>query len=372
MRKRNQGSSLEKFSVTKPFTILVAVIAVIAMSLVSLGNITTDLLPEFGLPYLLVITTYPGASPEKVEEQVGKPMERTLGTVSGVKNVYTVNAENYCMTQLEFEEGTDMDSAMVRVSEQLGQASGLLPDMCGTPSLLELSLDMVATTYIAVNYEGYNIYQLSDFVSDEVVPYLERQEGVANVNEIGLVEKSIHVDLNQKKIDALNDRILEKVNEGLEDARKTLDDARKQVEEGQAALEESEAVFGNTVSSALFSQIDSVAEGAAKTIKSNIFSLISMLENMSGIISAADNIGNEAESEMNSISSAITDARNELSEITATRAELQKTAQELETRSRNPRLSLKSTVNRALKRTLLRLQMRSRMLRHSLKRSDRR
>ncbi|MCR5527856.1 MAG: efflux RND transporter permease subunit [Saccharofermentans sp.] len=330
MNKRNRGGGIEGFSVRKPFTVLVAVIAVIAMSLVSLRNITTDLLPAFGLPYLLVITTYPGASPERVEEQVGKPMERTLGTVSGVKNVYTINQENYCVTELEFEDGTDMDSAMVRVSEQLAQVTAQLPDMCGTPSIMELSLDMVATTYISVTYEGMDIYELSEFVNDEVLPYIERQDGVASVNAIGLIEKSIKVDLNQKKIDALNDKILETVNEQLEEAREALDEARRQVEEGQAALEQSEAAFGSTMSSAIFSQFDSAAESAANTIKNELFSLISILDNLSGIISAAENIADEAEEEVDSISAAISETREQLSGVISTLNELQNKASELQ------------------------------------------
>ena len=78
---------MEKFSVKKPFTVLVAVIAIIALGAVSIMKLPLDLLPEFSLPYLIVITAYPGASPEKIEDQVTKPIENALGTVNGVLNV---------------------------------------------------------------------------------------------------------------------------------------------------------------------------------------------------------------------------------------------------------------------------------------------
>ena len=86
---------MEKLSVKKPFTILVAVIAVIALGAVSLTRLPLDLLPEISLPYLIVITAYPGASPEKIEEQVTKPIENSLGTISGVENVSSTSSDSY-------------------------------------------------------------------------------------------------------------------------------------------------------------------------------------------------------------------------------------------------------------------------------------
>ena len=123
---------MPKFSVKKPYTILVMVVAIIILGFVSLSSMTTDLLPSMSLPYLLVITTYPGASPEKVESTVCEPMESALGTIKGVKNVYSTASENYGMVQLEFVDGTDMDSAMVKVSSALDTVRAGLPDECGT------------------------------------------------------------------------------------------------------------------------------------------------------------------------------------------------------------------------------------------------
>ena len=121
---------MEKYSVKKPFTVMVAVIAVIVLGFVSMTRITTDLLPQISLPYLLVITPYPGASPEKVETEVSRPMENALGTISNVENVNSVSSENFSMVQLEFTDGTNMDSAMVKVSSAVDQVSGSLPDSC--------------------------------------------------------------------------------------------------------------------------------------------------------------------------------------------------------------------------------------------------
>ncbi len=189
---------MERFSVKKPYTVLVAVLMVLVLGFVSLTNMTTDLLPPINLPYLLVITAYPGASPEKVEHEVTQPMENSLGTVSGVTNVYSTSSENVSMVQLEFEEDTNMDSAMVKVSSALQTVESQLPEMCGTPSIMEISPDMMATMYLGVGREGYDVYENTTFVRDVVIPYIERQPGVASVSSAGLVEKSVQVDLNRE------------------------------------------------------------------------------------------------------------------------------------------------------------------------------
>ena len=210
---------MEKFSVKKPFTILVMVIIMIALGVQALTNMAPDLLPEFSLPYMMVIAPYPGASPEKVETTVARPLESALGTVNGVKNVSSVSSENYALIQLEFQTGTDMNGALVRVNSALQEAESLLPTGTMTPTLMEISLDMVATMYTAVSDQDLDIYELSSYVEDRIIPYIERQDGVASVNPIGLIEQTIQVDLDQKKIDKLNDKILAQVNKALAEAQ---------------------------------------------------------------------------------------------------------------------------------------------------------
>ena len=230
---------MEKFSVKKPFTILVMVVAIIILGFVSLSGMTTDLLPKMSLPYLLVITTYPGASPEKVESSVSEPVESELGSISGVKNVYSMSYENYGIVELEFADGTDMDSAMVKVSSALDSVKSALPEECGSPNIMEISMDMMASVYLAASYEGKDIQETSRFVEDTLIPYLERQEGVTSISDIGIVENSISVDLNQDKIDALNEKILAKTNDAFADAVDQLNDAKKQLLESEQKLADS-------------------------------------------------------------------------------------------------------------------------------------
>ena len=232
---------MPKYSVKKPFTILVAVILVLVLGFVSLTGIQTDLLPAMNLPYLMVITTYPGASPEQVEADVTKPLENALSTLNGVKNVTSQSNENYSLLFLEYQDDTDMDSAMVKASTAVNQLGDALPDMASTPTLMEISPDMMATQYIAVDYDGMDIYELSDYVSENVLPQLERVDGVASVSTTGLVEKSVQITLDQEKIDVVNDKLLVKVSDRLADAKKELDANKKKINDGMKELDAAQA-----------------------------------------------------------------------------------------------------------------------------------
>ena len=229
---------MTKFSVKKPFTVFVAVVMFIILGAVSFTRMTTDLLPEMSLPYVVVVTTYSGASPDKVESTVTEPLESGLGTVNGVKNVTSTSNENYSMITLEFEENTNMDSAMVKLSSALDLIT--LPDGTGKPMVMEISMDMMPVLYASVDKDGLDIYELSDFVDENVVPAIERQDGVASVNTTGLVEKTVEVRLNQKKIDKINDKLAAHVNKKLADSKKEIDKSKSDLKKAKAKLEKSE------------------------------------------------------------------------------------------------------------------------------------
>lgn len=238
---------MSKFSVKKPFTVLVGVIIAIVLGVVSMMKMQLDLLPDISLPYLMVITTYPGASAEKIETEICEPMEASLGVINGVKNVYSVCNENYGMVQLEFQDDTDIDSAMVKVSSALNTLQPYLPEDAGTPSIIELSTDMVASVYLAVSMDGMEMDELSQFIEDDITPQYEKQNGVASVSTLGLVDKTVEVRLVQEKVDVLNDKILAtlddsfaKAVEQLDDARKQLDDSKKTIDKNRDKLVESQ------------------------------------------------------------------------------------------------------------------------------------
>lgn len=228
---------MTKLSVKKPYLTVVSVIIILVIGIVSLTRMKTDLLPEMSLPYLMVITTEPGASPEKVEADITKPLEEGLGTISGVKNIVSNSSENYSLVMLEFETGTNMDSAMVKVSEGVNMTE--LPEISGKPNILEISMDMVATMYATVSYEGKDIVSITEFTEDVVAPYLERQGGVASITKIGAVTRTMEVRLNKDKIDKLNEDIVVYTNDKLKDAKKKIEKAEKKLKKAKSKLSDS-------------------------------------------------------------------------------------------------------------------------------------
>ena len=229
---------MTKFFVKKPYFVLVTIIIVLVVGFVSLGEMQTDLLPELELPYMAVITTEVGASPEKVENDVIKPMESTLGTINGVEKLTSTSANNYGMLMLEFAEDTNMEAALVRVSKALNSLS--LPEGCGTPNIMEISADMMATMYASVSYEGKDIKELSNFTEKTIKPYLERQDGVASVSANGLIEDHVEIRLNEKKIDRMNDKILGQTNDKLLEASEKIEDARASLKKSKEQLKKQE------------------------------------------------------------------------------------------------------------------------------------
>jgi len=279
---------MEKLSVKKPFTVLVAVIMVLVLGVVAVTRMTTDLLPNMSLPYLAVVTTYPGASPERVENDVVRPLESTLGTISGVENIYSTSSENFGMIQLEFADGTDMESTLVKVSSALQEIAPSLPEICGTPSIIELSMDMMATMYISVSRQGNDIFELSAFVKDTVQPYLERQGGVASISNIGLVEQNIYVELDKAKIQSLNDKVLTTVSDQLAAALAELDKAESEVAAGKAELFKAQSSFGETMASGIFGQLNEGVTDSAKQMKLEVDNLITQLKSLRSELSNSE------------------------------------------------------------------------------------
>ena len=271
---------MEKYSVKKPFTVLVAVLIVFLMGFVSVANLRTDLLPDISTPYLMVVTVYPGASPEKVETEVSEVLESALGTVAGVSSITSTSAENYSIVQLSFAADTDMNSAMVKVSNTLDQNADSLPDICLTPSILELSMDMSSLMTVAVGREGSDIYELSDFLQESVIPELERQEGVSSISTTGLINEYIQVQLNQEKIDALNVLLLEQVDAQLALAKEQLDAAAAQLTSGRAQLEQAIDTFGSVFASGVMEQVAGMVSEASAEIRDKVQTLMNAIDNL--------------------------------------------------------------------------------------------
>lgn len=304
---------MSKLSVKKPFTVLVMIVIMIVLGVVSIVRMQMDLLPQISLPYVLVITTYPGKSPEAVEETISKPLEQALGTISGVKNVYSISNENYGLVELEFTSGTDLDAIMVKVYTQIDTVRAGWPDDVGIPQIMELSTDMLANQYLAVSYEGMDIDELSRFTEETVIPAFERLDGVASVSPSGLVEKTIQISLDQGKVDILNEKIYAYTEEQLDDAledimanQEDLDEARDKLIQSQNDLNENLQDLTDTYADLIQSQYD----------------LVDSIEEIDDARRELDDKKVELEAKKNEVYSGLTQAEDALRQLDNLRSQL--------------------------------------------------
>ncbi len=230
---------IAKLSVKKPYMVLVAVVLVIILGCVSFTKMTTDLFPNINLPYVIVMTTYPGANPETVEMVVTKPVEQSMATVSNIENISSISSENYSMVILEFAQTANMDSVSLEIRESLDQIRGFWDDSIGNPIIMKLNPDMMPVMVAAIGVEGMNNAQITDLANNSLIPELESLEGVASVDASGLVEESVHVIIRQEKIDAVNLQVFGYIEGEFADAEQELSDARKELQEGQQELNDS-------------------------------------------------------------------------------------------------------------------------------------
>ena len=228
---------ISKFSVKKPYTVFVAVIAVIVIGIVAVTKMTMDLLPNMTLPYVVVITVDPGASPTEVEQKVTAPIESTLATTSNLKNIQSVSRNSYSMVILEYEQTSNMDSTMIEIQQGMDQVAGTLGDNVASPIVMQLNPDMIPVMVAAVSVEGADSVETADYVTSDVVPQLEGVEGVASVTASGKVKQTIQVTLNQDKIDKLNKKIKKAIDDQFTDAEVELNKNKADLESGKAQLE---------------------------------------------------------------------------------------------------------------------------------------
>ena len=274
---------MEKFSVKKPFTVLVAVIMVLMLGFVSITKMKTNLLPNVSTPYLMVVTVYPGASPERVETEVSDVLQNAL-TVPGVSKITATSAENYSLVLMQFVDDTDMDSALVQVSNKLDQAKSDLPETVLTPSVIQYSMNMNAFMTVAVSREGSSVYDLSDFIKNTMTPYVQRKGGVSSVSSSGLVEQLVQVQLNQEKVDAINEKLMELIDTQLEVAHTQLEEAEAKIKAGRAEYDKQFKNFGNTVSNTVMGSLSSEVGSAVEVVRKQAEALLQSVNNLIAVV----------------------------------------------------------------------------------------
>lgn len=176
--------SLQRVSVHRPVALSMCVLAALVIGLISLDRIGIDLLPNLEYPTLAVVTVYPNADAESVESDVTLPIERTLSTVSGLRQLESLSMENASLVMATFEWGTDLGDAFEEINSLLSVASLLLPSDVQRPIVVKLDPSQVPVLNIAVTGET-DLVALTGRVEREIVPVIERVPGVAQVSVAG-------------------------------------------------------------------------------------------------------------------------------------------------------------------------------------------
>ncbi|HIS84502.1 MAG TPA: efflux RND transporter permease subunit [Candidatus Faecivicinus avistercoris] len=227
---------LGKYSVKKPYTVVVGVILVIVLGVISFTNMTTDLLPNMDFPYVIVYTTYVGATPEQVEDEVTRPMEAAFATLTDINEITSTSSDNLSLVVLEFNDTADMNTALIEINSEISTLSATWSDSIGAPAIMKINPNMLPVSILSVSRGDMDILELSEYVEETLVPEFEAVNGVASVTASGLITQEVDVTIEQDRIDVLNNAILRDIDAKLADVEQQLDDAQAQISDGRSQL----------------------------------------------------------------------------------------------------------------------------------------
>ena len=248
------------FSVKKPLTIFVTVLGIIVLGVVAYLKMTPDLLPNMDFPYVIIVTSDPGASPESIEQSITRPVEQAMATLDKIKTVTSTSQDSVSMVTLEFEDGANMDTISVDIQQKISVLQGSWDDTVSAPYVLKINPSMLPVMVAAVSREDMDVYALSDFVTGELSPKLEGVSGVASISVSGAVTREAHVILDEAKLDALSEKLADAVRTELNKTKLDLQKAKDQVEKGQAQLDEAKEAIAAGAAAKAGAAVDKLYE----------------------------------------------------------------------------------------------------------------
>ncbi|WFD10558.1 efflux RND transporter permease subunit [Tepidibacter hydrothermalis] len=191
--------NISKMSVKRPVTTLMFMLIAILIGFVSLGLLPIDLYPKMDIPVAIVSVNYSGVGPEEIETLVTKPLEKSVATVSNLKNVTSYSREGSSIIIVEFEYGTDMDFATLQMREKVDLVKGALPDDASSPMVLKIDPNAQAIINLGISSD-MDLAKLQSLVEDELQSKFERIEGVASVDISGGDENEVTIKVDQEKL----------------------------------------------------------------------------------------------------------------------------------------------------------------------------
>jgi len=195
--------SIYSASVKRPVTTILIFVGLMVMGLYSLMQLPVDLYPEMELPFVVVITTYPGASASDIESNVTRPLENALNSVSKLKELTSTSSDGASVVFMNFEYGTNLDEASNDIRSALSFTERVLPSDCEKPTIIKFSTSMMPIVFYAItakeSYAG-----LEKILDEKVVNPLNRIEGVGSVALSGVPGRKVYIDVDPRKMEAYN------------------------------------------------------------------------------------------------------------------------------------------------------------------------
>ncbi|MBN1646457.1 MAG: efflux RND transporter permease subunit [Spirochaetales bacterium] len=193
--------NITEVSVRRPVTILIITLMLTGLSMFMAPGLAVELFPTTEFPFMMIVTTYPGASPEEVEESVTSVLEKQVSNVSGLKNISSTSSENSSRIRLEFEYGTDLDEATNDLRDSLERVSSRLPDDVVSPRIMKFNSAGRGIMRIIVSGKESSD-TLTRLAEDTIQPRLERIDGVASADLRGGEDKEVVADISLNRLEA--------------------------------------------------------------------------------------------------------------------------------------------------------------------------
>jgi len=195
--------SIYSSSVKRPVTTILIFVALMVIGLYSLVKLPVDLYPEIELPFVTVLTTYPGASASDIESNITRPLEDALNSVSNLKELTSTSSDGLSVVFLNFEYGSNLDEAMNDIRSNLNFVTRILPEGSEDPTIIKFNSSMMPIIFYAITAnESYT--GLEKILDEKIVNPLNRIEGVGNVSLSGVPGRRIYVDIDPRKMEAYN------------------------------------------------------------------------------------------------------------------------------------------------------------------------
>ncbi|HLS20033.1 MAG TPA: efflux RND transporter permease subunit [Bacillota bacterium] len=185
-------------SVRRPVGVIMIVLAIIALGFVSARNLVIDLFPKIDFPVAVIATTYQDAAPEDVENLISRPLEASISSIEGIETVQSQSQSGNSLVLMMFKNGVDLDQALLDVRERVDQVKGFLPEQAGDPRIMRFSPDQLPVLWISL--AGKDPEVLTELADDMIVPFFERQEGVASVTVEGGKDREIQLIIDETKL----------------------------------------------------------------------------------------------------------------------------------------------------------------------------